>query len=80
MQLAIAAAAMVSCVDVRLRGSETQWDGRVEVLHEKEWGSVCDVGWDFADANVSSLQYVYPGNKFCVTSPYRMGILLSTLL
>ena len=40
---------------VRLRGSATQWDGRVEVLYEKEWGTVCDAGWDLRDANVSLL-------------------------
>lgn len=37
---------------VRLQGSSSGWDGRVEVLYEKEWGSICDVGWDLADANV----------------------------
>lgn len=40
---------------VRLRGSATPWDGRVEVLYEKEWGTVCDAGWDLRDANVSLL-------------------------
>ena len=59
-QLAIVAVLEVSvsrCSEVagvRLRGSETGWDGRVEILHEKAWGTVCDTGWDLADANVSS--------------------------
>ena len=43
---------LVQCTSIRLRNSATEWDGRVEVLHEKQWGSVCDAGWDLRDANV----------------------------
>ena len=47
-----------TATSVRLRGGETQWDGRVEVLRLKEWGSICDVGWDLVDANVSYHSHV----------------------
>ena len=60
VQLAIVAVLEVSVsrgsevAGVRLRGSATRWDGRVEILHEKAWGTVCDRSWDLKDANVSS--------------------------
>ena len=62
-QLAIVAALEVSVsrgtevAGVRLRGSATRWDGRIEILHEKAWGTVCDTNWDIKDANVSSGVY-----------------------
>lgn len=39
--------------EVRLSSGFTDWDGRVEVLHEKQWGSVCASGWSLVDASVS---------------------------
>ena len=54
LALFVVAVSQARAVSVRLRGSATPWDGRVEVLHEKEWGSVCDAGWDLTDANVST--------------------------
>ncbi|KAK9397336.1 deleted in malignant brain tumors 1 protein-like [Crotalus adamanteus] len=42
----------VVCSEMRLAGGSTLCTGRVEVLFNQRWGTICDNGWDLADANV----------------------------
>ncbi|XP_015277861.1 PREDICTED: deleted in malignant brain tumors 1 protein-like [Gekko japonicus] len=40
------------CSELKLAGGSTQCAGRVEVLHNQRWGTVCGNGWDLKDARV----------------------------
>nr|XP_034992637.1 deleted in malignant brain tumors 1 protein-like [Zootoca vivipara] len=44
--------AHVVCSELRLVNGPSRCSGRIEVLHNRQWGTVCDAGWDLQDAHI----------------------------
>ena len=61
--------------DVRLAGSgSSSTQGRVELCHNNQWGTICDDGWDNSDAEVICKQLKY-SSYGTIMEPLKLSII-----
>ncbi|XP_077976686.1 uncharacterized protein LOC120334494 isoform X2 [Styela clava] len=57
-------------VGIRLIGGSNPKEGRVEILHEGKWGTICHHAWDIKDANVTCKMLGYDEAKKAYTNSH----------
>lgn len=58
---------------IRLVDGATAREGRVEIEHDGQWGTICDDGWDNADAQVICRMLGYTGGTGFQGGTYPQG-------
>ena len=61
---------------VRLVDGFSDYDGRVELLANKQWGTICDNGWGITDANVR-YQLCYHQQCICSNLVLQQVVIMS---
>ncbi|XP_072030652.1 scavenger receptor cysteine-rich domain-containing protein DMBT1-like [Amphiura filiformis] len=64
--------------DIRLADGATESEGRLEILHDGEWGTVCDKSWDIEDADVTCRMLGYPWALSTTPSGFGIPIFLES--
>jgi len=53
---------------LRLTNGGNQYEGRVEVFYNGQWGTVCDHNWDIVDARYKYSELRFSHSCFCICS------------
>ena len=60
----------VRLVNVNNTGIGGQYEGRIEILHNGTWGTICDHDWEYEDAQVACRLLGFSGTVRAVTNAY----------
>ncbi len=74
MQRALGAGYVAPSATLRLQNQNGAGCGRVEVLYQGLWGTVCDDDWDMQDAMVACRQLGLDASSFSIRASYGQGV------